>query len=434
MSALPQLILAAAWAADEAVTTVGADALWTGSLAEGDADVMFGERARFDLGARGGLDWSARVDGRWNLDPSGDERWEASRLRAFGVRAESPAWTVDVGRAVIEGGGPRLIDGIQARHHRGAWTWGGWLGEAPDLYTGRPAARFGGGPLIGWSSRALRVTGLGEVLFAADGLDRAALRVEATLSNPPDVELSARLDAQVAGPDGVPSLPEAALDARLRPTDAVRLHAGYLGYTTWRNLRSSSTDPDVRRFADRIADLGLQEPVILDELDPRMYHLFLADARWSRGLGWVASGGARFRWHPDAEFRYLRAQASVGWLGGRWEARGEAAAWVRDGEARGELGLTGWLEPLEATPLAVDGGAWLTVDATSPLSSPPGGYADLFVSWLAPAHLDLSAGGCVQSYPGIVRDVGVGGFIRLSHRYRGEADPRSGDPETMRLP
>lgn len=441
MFTLPRLIFTvAAWAAntDEAVTSVGSTSTWTGSLARADVDFVFSERARWKLGDAAGLTWRARVDGRWTVDPKGPNTWEQSRLRVLGLLGRSGDWTVEVGRSAVAYGGPRLVDGVQARYRFPSVEVGVWGGEVPDLYTSTPAARFGGGPVVSFHHGQFSGSVVGEALFGGGGFDRAGVLLLASVAGAPLYEVTARLDAQVAGPVVGPTISDGAVNVRWMPHDSVRFSAFYDAYSTFRYIRTAGEDPDIRRFAERIQALGVSEQAYLDDSDPRTYHLVGGDARWQASGALPAprlSASARYRWHPDVERRYARATGSASWVADTWQLGVDGAAHVTDEGPRGEAGLSLWTAPVGSTPLAFDASVRLIVDLANPTGAPPGGYADLFVDWLGPANFAVIAGGTVYSEPGMVRDIGVGGFLKVQHRLRpGRSADATELQDSIRLP
>lgn len=441
MLTLPRLIFTVtAWGAstDEAVTSVGTTGVWTGSLAQADVDFVFSERARWKLGDAGGLTWRARLDGRWTVDPAGENTWEQSRLRVLGLLGRGGNWTVELGRSAVAYGGPRLVDGVQARYRFTNVEVGVWGGEAPDLFTSTPAARFGGGPVIAYNHRQVSASLVGEALFGGGGFDRAGVLLLASVSGAPLYEISARVDAQLADAVVGPSISDGAVNVRWMPGDTVRITTFYDAFSTFRYVRTAGEDPDIRRFGQRIQALGVDEQAYLDESDPRLYHLVGGDLRWQAKGALPAprlSASARYRWHPDVDRRYARAAGNASWIADTWQVGIDGVANVTDDGPRAEAGLSAWAAPLASAPLAFDTSVRLIVDLAHPTSSPPGGYADLFVDWLGPANFTVVAGGTVYAEPGIVRDIGVGGFLKVQHRLRpGRRADATELQDSIRLP
>jgi hypothetical protein len=431
---LASLLVGAALAgpSDEALTYVGGQGAWTQSLAAGDADLLVGERARWGLADFGEARALALADLRVTFDPDAEARWDQSRLRALGVRIESPAFAVDVGRSAIWQGGPRLVDGVQARATNGDWTFGAWGGLAPDLFTTRPMLRPGGGPIVAWTRGRARASLVGEALFAGGGLDRAGLLALASLSGGPAFETNGRLDLQLADAEGRFGLSEGAVTARFRPSDDWRFLAGYDAYTSLRYLRTEGLDPDVRRFTERLDALGVQDAVLEDLYDPRAFHFASLDAQWqpAGGLPVPRVGlAARYRYHPDPALRYARIGPRAGWVADRIEVNADAT-WLRtDAGPQEELGVQILVEPTSDGRLALDGSVRAIVPPGG-LSHGPGAYGDLFVDWLAPGGFVVIAGASALWEPSDVADLGLAGFVRVQHRLRREDQSL----ETTRLP
>ncbi|MCB9684029.1 MAG: hypothetical protein H6738_01245 [Alphaproteobacteria bacterium] len=415
-------LLAAAWAAepertDQIVTGVGAQAALAPGVDGDDVDLMLSERLRWGLVDLANGRITAIVDGRFTIDPSGtDDPWEQTRVRSVEARLVNGPVTIDLGRSAVYLGGPRLVDGVQARVRTGALELGVWGGEAPDLFTTRPAPRFGGGPILALQDRTVLLSAVGEFLVAEGGLDRAAVLVQGAFSAPPTLEVSGRLDAQVPD-DGGQWLSDGAVEARLRPADSVRLHALYEAFSTVRYLGTGALDPDVERWIRRLQDSGVADAFVEDLTDPRLYHLVGVDGRWQpAGSSVVPRIGldARYRYHPNPDLAYVRVGPNAAAVAERFEVQADAQLVLTEAQGlREDLGLTLLVEPTSDGRFAVDTSARLLLEQD--YAGKPGFYGDLFVTWLAPAGFVLVAGGSTILEPLPVTDPGFGAFVQLQH-------------------
>lgn len=425
------LLLGLAWAGpevrDSSTTTLGVSGAWSASSAKGDLDLWLGQRTHWGIATVGPADLTLLVDGRLRFDAVGGPVVERAQVRALGVRIDTDRWTVDLGRTPIIGGGPRLVDGVQLRlHPTPAWDIGVWGGLAPDLFSTRPVLRPGGGPIIGFRSGSMQFSAVGEVLFFDGGLDRAAVLTQARLASSPGWDASARLDVQLTDADGRAGLADAAVMARWRPIESLRLDALANAYSSLRYLRSEQLDPALRRFDARIDALGLGAGISQDKRDTRLFQLYGANLRWSPG-GSVAPYvdlAGRARWHAEPELRFTRISAGAGVV-------------LADG--RVEVGADGNLMDYAGVPQAdmgVRAGVWsdggLGADGSVRLilhpeyQGSPGWYGDLFLDARLSKPVDLMVGVAASVEPdplakdGGFMDVGYTGFVRLAFRLRGE--------------
>lgn len=413
------LATAAAFAADdsEATTSLGAQGAAVPGL-PGDLDLLLGERADWRLAALGASgEARLRVDGQFTLDPAGSvDPWQRNRVSALGVALGGGGWTLDVGRSPVREGGPRLVDGLQVTRAVGAWRVGAWAGAAPDLFTTRPAARFGGGPSVARVGRSLRAGGSVEVLVAAGGLDRVGALASAAWSAAPTVEVSSRADVQLADATGAVGLADGALAARWRPAPPVSLGALYDAFSTLRYLSTDALDPDRQRFTDRLLAGGVVDPTLFGA-DPRLYHLGGLDARWAPApKGAVAprlSGAVRARWHPDPTLRYVRGGPVIGIGSERLDLALDGQLQSTEDGLREEVGLTALAELDPGGTVSVDGSVRLLLD---PTWDGPGFYGDLFVDVIGAGPFVVVAGGSATIERTGYADPGFAGFLRLQHR------------------
>jgi hypothetical protein len=408
---------------DEVTTSVGAQTAGVLGLPGGsDLDLILGERADWRLGTLG-PEGDARLvlDGQFTVDPAGTTNvWERNRVASLAVSVRSGGWLLDLGRTPVREGGPRLVDGVQVARQSGRWIVGGWAGAAPDLFTTRPAARFGGGPSVSRVGRTLRAGGSLEVLAAPDGLDRVGALVSGAWSAAPVLEVSTRADLQVTDASGTPGLADGALAARWQPRDGVTLGAVYDAFSTLRYLSTDALDPDRQRFTDRLLAGGVVDPTLF-QADPRLYHLAGLDARWAGGGGGAViphvSASVRARWHPDPELRYARGGPVVGVSTERVDVSADAQLQSTEDGLREEVGLTAVVDVVPSGLASVDGSVRLLLD---PTWGGPGFYSDLFVDVIGTGAVVVVAGGSVLVERTGYSDPGLGAFLRLQHRIRRE--------------
>lgn len=411
---------AAAAEPSEATTSLGAQTAAVLGLPGGsDLDLLFGERADWRLAAVGSGDARLRLDGQFTLDPGGTvDPWERNRVSAAGVSVVSGGWAVDLGRSPVREGGPRLVDGLQVGRQLGDWVVGGWLGAAPDLFTTRPAARFGGGPSVAVVGRTLRAGGSVEVLAAAGGLDRVGALLTGAWSAAPTIEVATRADVQLTDASGTPGLADGALSARWRPADALRLGAAYDAFSTLRYLSTDALDPDRQRFTDRLLAGGVVDPTLF-QADPRLYHLAAVDVRYApTGRGVVVphvAAAVRARWHPDPTLRYARGGPVVGVATERADVSVDAQLQSTEDGLREEVGLTALVELDRDGAATLDGSVRLLLD---PTWDGPGFYGDLFGDVIGAGAVVVVAGGSVIVERSGFSDPGLGAFLRLQHRVR----------------
>jgi hypothetical protein len=409
-----------AWAApdDQAVTSLGTQLVYTQGLGRFDVDPLVGERLRWTVGP----DARLLADARFTLDPAAADVWEQQRVRTLGVELGSGAWIVAVGRHPVAYGGPRIVDGLQVLHRPAgsALTIGAWGGLAPDLFTTRPMLRPGGGPVIAWDLPAVQASLVGEVVGVPTGLDRVALLTLVRVAPGAAVDVSGRLDAQLAPGGGGLALADGALFGRWRPAPTVRLDALFDAYSSARYLESASLDPDLRRYAARVQALALADGITAELPDASLYELVGAGAAW-QGRSDLAPRVAltgRYRHHATVASRYATIAPQVGLFGlagGRLDATLDGSViWHGDAGVREELGL-GWVvDPTGDGRVTFDAsGRWITDPG---FDGKPGWYADLFVSCLGAGPLVLVAGASVTYEPSVVPDAGAAGFVWLQHR------------------
>ncbi|MBW2257715.1 MAG: hypothetical protein JRI25_24380 [Deltaproteobacteria bacterium] len=410
------------------LSTVGVQSAWSPSVASGDLDLLLAERLRWDL-AEVGAPMGVRLllDARFRIDPWRKPTLERHRVGALGLELSTSEWTLDLGRHPVYRGGPRLVDGVQLRYHpSGDWDLGAWLGFAPDLYTSRPALRFGGGPILAIERSWTQWSLVGEMLWADGALDRAGLLALGRVSADPTVEATARLDLQVTGAEGGSGLADGAVFLRWRPEEVLRVDALYDAYTSLRYLGTEDRDPDIRRFAARAEAAGVTEDIPQDGLDPTLYHLVGLSGTWEPpgSMGALVAVHTRYRHHEDPSRRLARVGPKLavrGLAGERLDLAMDGNLRSFDGRLSGDAGFTVFLEPTPDRMLALDSSVRLLVDPEA-YGGRPGWYADLFVDWVGPAGLVVIGGvDMLREWDGAFADVGYGAFLSVTKR---SASPR----------
>lgn len=418
-------LAALAWGqtADVVRSSAGVQATHSASLGQTDVDVLLGEKVRWRTSPGGRL-W---IDGAFTIDTDGATTFERSRVRHLGMELHREALRVWVGRHPVAFGGPRIVDGLQVIGQTGPWSVGGWAGLAPDLFTTRPELRPGGGPMIAWVQGRGELTLVGEVLGAQGGLDRAGAIASGRLEGGNVWDVSGRLDWQFEDAAGRSGLADGAVFGQLRPTDAFRIDVLYNAFSSYRYQQTTLLDPTIQRFTTRVDALALALGVAEESEDPTIHHMVgLTPRVHTRSVD--VSVLARARLASDPTQRYERVQPRVGFRGpldGRLELQLDANLVHLD---------TGWSEsagPTVLLELAADRSLWLDGSVRAvldPAYEGVGGYADLFVDWMAPAGV-LLMGGVAWEYEPVVElnDVGVTAYLRAQHSFG--RSPRTGDAD-----
>lgn len=418
---------------DVSVSSLGVQT-WTDSAIRGvapttDMDLLVGERLRWTLAGdvnAPGTDVLALVDARFTVDPSsqGAPPLEWSAVRQAGAQILTQRWTIDLGRAMVYRGGPRLVDGVQALYAPSDTVRVGvWAGLAPDLFTTLPRLRPGGGPIVSYATSKIQLSLVGEVLGYDGALDRAGALAMGRVSFERTLDLSARLDIEAAGPAGT-RLDDGLLSAVVSPSTSFRIDAFYNAYSSYRYLTSDKLDPDLQRFAERLQQLGIDLDLTQDVRDPSLNHLVGGGVRFQpeNGDGMAPRLGlvGRYRANPDPANTYTRInpQAGLVQVGGMLDVIADGNVILVDEGTQIDGGVLVYLQP--AGPLAFDASARLikAADALGGL----GWYGDLFVDIVSP-ELDLLmiAGGSATSETDPLdgqKDLGFGVFVRMAKYLR----------------
>jgi hypothetical protein len=420
------LVAAAHAEPDRAISTVGASGLYAHALGEVEAQVLVGERVDWGLGG----DWRAGLDGRVTLGVLDDPLLQWLRLSEANVERREGGVALTIGRSPVTFGGPRLVDGVQLVAARDAWRLGAWAGLAPDLFTTLPALRFGGGPIVGWVGDELQASVVGEVLAVDRGLDRLALLAQARHEASDALDLSSRLDVQVASTTGGFGVSDAWIGAYVDPTEHIDLDAFLETYSSLRYLESADLDPWVRRFLERTVDLGIAEGVSAELVDPTQYYLGGAsfDVRGSADTALTAGVSVRARLHQDALQRFARVSPRVGvsgLRGGALDVVLDANVIVLDVGTQGDVGITATLAPRDDA-WVWDASVRGLYTARDGEAARPGWYADAYVSRFVRARgrgLAVVAGLYAEGLADQeFFDQAEGGFVRLTVEARRETD------------
>ncbi len=421
---------------DLSITSFGFQGFTTSSVGRdngapgADIDFLLGQRLRWTIGEVGTTDVRALADARFTYDPQPGLQGEAQPLevhivRQLGVEINGDRLTLDIGRHPVFRGGPRLVDGLQALVHASRTVdIGGWAGLAPSIFDTDFRLRPGGGPILAFTGSRAQASFVGEVTSFEGNLDRAAVLAMGRWSMNRLLEVSGRLDLNLATADednGGPSLADAQVFTVISPSRATRVELLYNAFSSYRYISSADVDPEQQRFAQRLGDLGQVLLVDNEQVDPRVNHLVGATFRA------VKPGSdpspyfqlrARYRDSGRPEDGFARIQPTVGA--------------VRIGN-RADLLLTGnWLQVEERAQYDVGIlGAWalsdlLSVDVSVRALAVPddyeglGVYTDLFVDLVAPGpDLILLGGVSYLSEPDLgVSDGEFGLFVRMSKYLR----------------
>lgn len=459
MIALVSLLVSRAGAAepqreDLFVSSLGTELVRADAIGASDVDLLFGQRARWNLTPATRL----LADVRFAYDPNAITRFEESRARELGASFETAHLTVLAGRHPVAYGGPRLLDGMQVLTHigdPGRLAIGGWAGLVADEFTTAPQMRPGGGPILAASSWWGSASLMGEILGNSGGFERASTLFFGRAEVGPFFEVSTRLDTILATAkiDGKSrsGLADGSLAVRIHPSDIVRLDLGYDAYSTLRYQTQSALDPTVQRFATRAEQLGLTGGITQEAVDPTLQHT-VSGVFGVQGSGTVAPFAtirSAARYHQDPAQRYGRVgpQVGVGGLaGGRLDLWLDGNVVALSGGTGGDAGIAAFLEPIAEGPAAIDGSVRLIVD---PLAGSfiPGWYSDLFVDLLSRTGTVVSGGASWtfdRGEAGVAADVGWAGYLRLqqwirpgrplpptraAHQLRSSRDKAQGDTD-----
>ena len=414
--------LATALAQDFVQSSIGASAGYVPRAADGDVDLLLGERFSLTVVDRDGYDLLAVASARFTIDPDDAPTLEYHRVSQLGTTLRTESWALDLGRHPVRYGGPRLVDGAQVLFKSGDAEFGAWAGLAPDLFTTLPRLRPGGGPILAWNRSRLGGSLVGEVLFAPTGeLDRAGVLATARASHDRLVDVLGRLDLELAGAE--PHLADGQVLVLYRPWVTTRFDALYNAFSSLRYQTTEGLDPTLQRFEQRLLALGLELGIQQDTVDPTLNHLVGGGAKWrSRSTNLAPFMGitARYRHNLNPLDRFTRVTPRVG-------AGMDAGGWLEmaadfnyidvDGGRRGDLGVAAFWEPNESV-VGLDATARILVNPRD-YGGEPGFYTDLFVDWWLPEDLILVAGTSVLGEPaGGFVDTSIGGYLRLTHRLR----------------
>lgn len=434
---------------DLSITSLGFQGFTTTSVGPdngapaADVDLLLGERLRWTLGSGDGanpLTSRLLADARFTVDPSpgfeGDgQALEVHNVRQLGLELTSDDLTFDLGRHPVFRGGPRLVDGIQALYRPSSTVDVGlWAGLAPSVFDTDFRLRPGAGPIVAFTGPQLQLSTVGEVTLFEGALDRAGILTMGRYSLDRLIEVSGRLDLELASLDGGPHLSDFQIASILAPGRALRLDVLYNAFSSYQYLSSADLDPEQQRFDQRLLALGDLLGIDQDIQDPTLNHLFGGSVRL-QGIGDGAKPKlelmARQRMHPDPENRYTRLQPTVGLIGvgGRFDLLLNAN-WLKTGvdpDIAVQLLEDPWATQVDAGVTAVlDATDTLAIDTSIRVISSPatfdglGLYLDLYVDVVAPsADLLVLSGVSLLTEPD--RDQGDGEyglFLRVAKYLR----------------
>lgn len=411
------LFVALAGRSDLAVHTIGTQGVYGTAVGKGDLDILIGEKLRWSL-SDGVRLWA---DARFLVDPATDgATFERYRVRRLGASLHLGKTTVLIGRHPVDMGGPRIVDGVQVLVDLSPVEVGFWAGLAPDLFTTAPRMRPGFGPVIGYATSSLQLSGVGDVVFAAGGLDRLGVLGSGRWSPGRVLTLDTRIDLELASAEGGPHLSDGRVGLSTRPTDAVRFGVFYNAFSSFRYLKTEDLDPELRRFDTRILENGLADGFDQDTRDPYVNHMVGADFG-IRPTGDDPSPvfelSSRYRHNPDPKNRFTRVTARIGFTRIADRVELDALATVRSVNAtlQTDVGAQAIVELGDGCCL-IDTSALAVIDPQR--FSGPGAYADLFADAILENGLAIGAGGNVTVEPLEELEAGVAGFVRLSFYQR----------------
>lgn len=409
-----------------AVSSLGVQSLLVPELGQADLDLLAAQRIRWGFGEVDDGYNRLWVDSRLTLDPIREVTLERARVTRLGVELRRGSLTMDLGRAPVRYGGPRLVDGAQGLVRAGAWQVGAWAGLAPDLFTTIPRLRPGGGPIVAYEQSWMQASLVGEVALSPEfQLDRAASLAMARVTADRWLDVSGRLDMDWVSVLGGPHLADAQVLAVLRPSDTWRFDALYNGFSSLRYLQTEPLDPTLRRFDQRLLDYAIDLGITQDFLDPTVNHLVGATARWQDrgGLGAAmrAQVDGRYRYHPNPANRFARVHGLVGVseipVGGALDVALDGALVEVNSDLQVDAGLTTVWEPGEDRMFALDGS--LRVLAAPEVYDGLGFYTDLYLDAVITRTWLMVVGvSAVQEPDPDFDDVGLGAFARVSAHFR----------------
>lgn len=429
--ALP-LLCAMAWAAppggsDVAITSVGAQILHSSTVEENDVDLLLAERARLTFIDKDTFKARLMADARFTIDTDEGDQFEWNNVRQLGFQLHRPSWTLDLGRAPVYRGGPRIVDGAQLLFHPSSkLDVGAWGGLAPDLFTTLPRLRPGGGPVIGYVTSSFQASLVGEALVYDGEIDRIASIAMARGSFDRIFELSGRADVEYVGDNG-PHLSDLYALSIYRPSDTLRFDLFYNGFSSYKYQISEIQDPKVQRFSERVVALGIDPAVTQDSLDPSFNHLVGGGAVVQPDNDRAAPRlqvDARQRFNNNELNRFTRLHAQTGVvdiaLAGRLDLLADGNLIFADGETQLNPGFMALWEPGDEGWFAVDlsGRALINPEYDGKM----GYYGDLFLDAITPINLAINVGASIISEPdpdiGDVPDLGLQGYFRISYYLR----------------
>ena len=424
MSPLLWSLVALGAPSDLSVTSLGLQGARAESLGGNDPDLLLGQRWRWGMAD----DLTFLGDGRFTIDTDSETTWEQSRVRTLGIALEGQT-TLLAGRHSIRHGGPRLLDGLQVLAHpvnNPQLDLGGWVGLMPDPFDTQPLIRPGLGPTLAINGSTLSASALGELVFGSGGLDRVGALLQARGNWAPTLFLNSRLDWLLTDAQGRSGLADGAASVTYRPSDALTLDATYNAFSTLRYQTTGILDPTVRRFQQRVVDLGLDDPALADTLDPTIQQSVGAGVKLrpdGGGVQPVLGLSGQHRAHPVPEERFTRVGPQLGLIGllsGRLELLSDLQVLLSEGRLLSDAGINAIWELSDSGAVLIDTSARAMIDPVGYGEARPGWYADLFVDGVTPSSTVIALGVSWTAEPSDVvgTDVGWAGFLRLQQWIR----------------
>ncbi|MCO4768679.1 MAG: hypothetical protein KDA24_01520 [Deltaproteobacteria bacterium] len=345
-----------------------------------------------------GITTSVLFAGRVGLRPATGSV-DRLRIRALGVRLETPKWRAELGRSAVIDGGWRLVDGVQfLARPKGFFEVGGWLGEMPDIWTTSPAPRFGGGPILRWRGRMVQVGFVGEVGGGAQGIDRLAGRLTGRFEFKKLIDVAGRMEIEAGGQGAPVRFSELGLGTTFTPVKVLRVRVGWSMHAGHSWLQGVQRDPSLVRWWQRTTGAAPTAPTPWDLATDGPTHQILGSVQLKPLVGEVPlrfALRARYNHRTVERERSARVTLEGGAYslgGGRLDllATGGALRW--SGRWRAELGLRGWLAPDPSGPLSIEAEVRMWVGANEHGTVVPTVATDLWLDVLTPIGVTVAAG------------------------------------------
>jgi len=351
-------------------TTVGAVGESAQSVHRVGLEWLLGETLQVDAVSNDDLSVTFDLAGRLGVNAF-NGHLQRARLRALSATVKTGAWAIRAGRVSPEGGGWRLVDGVEVlRTVSPGLRVGGWAGLGASVANSAPAARFGLGPSVIWEADHASASFLGDIQVAPQGFDRAAGVFQGHVELGRTAEFVGILDVQTGDKTAL-SLSDLTVLGRFDPADNLRVDVSYDAWSGLVYKATGTRDPLVTRFSLRSQALDGDNWTPQDRVDPTLTHQLLGKARWRIPLA-IASldltAKAQARLHRFADRRYLRIGGEAklaGLLGGRLDAGVGESFLYWQGHPAGVTTGSVFLQLDDAGRFALDGSAELAFRASS---------------------------------------------------------------------